>query len=92
MKSGVNLTRGGQKGEKVKKKKKKSESRQSKKGSEGRCCKLGQRGAKRAKGLCVIELRPPMCSSGHSFSAAAIVLRLHTWFATVHIFIGSNKS
>lgn len=72
--------------------KKKSESRQSKKGSEGRCCKLGQRGAKRAKGLCVIELQPPMCSSGHPFSAAAIVLRLHTWFATVHIVIGSSKS
>lgn len=45
--------------------------------SQAECCKLGQRGAKRAKGLTVVELRPPVGSSGHFFYAAGIMLRLH---------------
>ena len=45
--------------------------------SQSECSRLGQRGAQRAQGLSVIELQPPMCSSGHCLSATAIMLRQH---------------
>lgn len=53
--------------------------------------KLGQRRAKRAKGPSVIELRPPMCRSGHFLSPGPGLRWCRTWLGTVHVFMRSNE-